>query len=168
MEKPTEPQTVTDLLGEGKLSLGGKRWLLKQADDRQALAISQRLGLPEVLGRVLADRGLDVETAPSFLDPKLKTHLPDPLHLKDMAKAAARITGAVQAGEPIAIFGDYDVDGATSAALFKRFLESAGARVVVYIPDRLEEGYGPNAPALLKLQAEGLQQPRRIIKDNVF
>lgn len=155
MEKLADKTTVTDMLGEGKLSLGGKRWLLKQADDRQALAITQRLGLPEVLGRVLADRGLDVETAPSFLDPKLKTHLPDPLHLKDMDKAAARIAGAVQAGEQIAIFGDYDVDGATSAALFKRFLESVGARIVVYIPDRLEEGYGPNAPALLKLQAEG-------------
>ena len=151
----TKAASVTDLLGEGTLSLGGKRWLLKTADDRQALAISQRLRLPEVLGRVLADRGLDVETAPAFLDPKLKTHLPDPQHLKDMDRAATRIAAAVQAGEGIAVFGDYDVDGATSSALLKRFLEGAGAKVRVYIPDRMEEGYGPNAPALLKLQEEG-------------
>lgn len=151
----TETTTATDMLGEGTLSLGGKRWLLKAADDRQALAISQRLSVPEVLGRVLSDRGLDVESAPAFLDPKLKTHLPDPLHLKDMDKAATRIASAVQAGEGIAVFGDYDVDGATSSAVLKRFLEGAGANVRVYIPDRLEEGYGPNAPALLKLQNEG-------------
>jgi single-stranded-DNA-specific exonuclease len=128
---------------------------LKAADDRQALAISQRLNVPEILGRVLADRGLDVETAGDFLDPKLKTLLPDPLHLKDMDKASDRLAVAVQAGEKIAIFGDYDVDGATSSAVLKRFLQAVGAVVSVYIPDRLEEGYGPNAPALLKLHSEG-------------
>ena len=152
---PSDSSTPTDMLGEGNLSLTGKRWLLKEASDRQALAISQRLNVPEVLGRVLSDRGLDVETAEGFLDPKLKTHLPDPLHLKDMDKAATRIAAAVMADERIAVFGDYDVDGATSSAVLKRFLMGAGGRVVVYIPDRLEEGYGPNAPALLKLQADG-------------
>ena len=146
---------VTEVFTDGKLSLGGKRWLLKDIDERQALALSQRLRVPEVVGRVLASRGLDVETADGFLDPKLKTHLPDPGHLKDMNKAAKRIADAVQAGENIAIFGDYDVDGATSSALLKRFLQAADAKVRVYIPDRLEEGYGPNAPALLKLQADG-------------
>lgn len=151
----TKTTTVIDMLGEGKLSLTGKRWLMKQADERQALALSQRLGVAEVLGRVLAGRGVGLDDAQAFLDPKLKTHLPDPLHLKDMDKAATRIASAVRAGEGIAIFGDYDVDGATSSALFKRFLQGAGAKITVYIPDRLEEGYGPNAPALLKLQAEG-------------
>ncbi|HEY9079152.1 single-stranded-DNA-specific exonuclease RecJ [Magnetovibrio sp.] len=146
---------VREVFADGKLSLTGKRWLLKETDDRQALAISQRLRVPEVVGRVLASRDLDVETAGGFLDPKLKTHLPDPGHLKDMDKAATRIADAVQAGENIAIFGDYDVDGATSSALLKRFLQAAGANVRVYIPDRLEEGYGPNAPALLKLHSEG-------------
>ena len=147
--------SVTHMLGEGKLSLTGKRWLLKDADERQALAISQRLNVPEILGRVLADRGLDVEQAPDFLDPKLKTQLPDPLHLKDMDKAAERLSKAIQNAENIAIFGDYDVDGATSSAVLKRFIQGAGGKVLVYIPDRLEEGYGPNAPALLKLQKEG-------------
>jgi len=149
------PSSQTDMLGEATLSLTGKRWLLKEASDRQSLAISQRLGVPEVLGRVLSDRGLDVETAEGFLEPKLKTHLPDPLHLKDMDRAATRIAAAVMADERIAVFGDYDVDGATSSTVLKRFLMGAGGRVVVYIPDRLEEGYGPNAPALLKLQADG-------------
>lgn len=146
---------VTDMLGEGKLSLTGKRWLLKTADERQALALSQRLRLDEVLGRVLAGRGVELDDAAAFLDPKLKTDMPDPLHLKDMDKAATRIADAVTRGEQIAIFGDYDVDGATSSAMLKRFLETCGAKVRVYIPDRLEEGYGPNAPALLKLQQEG-------------
>ena len=82
-----EGQTsVTHMLGKDKLSLTGKRWLLKDADERQALAISQRLNVPEILGRVLADRGLDVEQAPDFLEPKLKTQLPNPLHLKDMTR----------------------------------------------------------------------------------
>lgn len=151
----SDTTAVSNLLGEGTLSLTGKRWLLKTADERQALALSQRLGLAEVLGRVLAGRGVDLDAAPGFLEPKLKSDLPDPLHLKDMDKAAVRVAAAVQAGEQIAIFGDYDVDGATSSALLRRFLEAAGARVVVYIPDRLEEGYGPNAPALLRLKAQG-------------
>jgi len=147
--------SITDMLGDGHLSLTGKRWLLKSADERQALAISQRLQVPEVLGRVLADRGLDVENALDFLDPKLKTQLPDPLHLLDMDKASSRLFDAVQNAENVAIFGDYDVDGATSSAVLKRFIQGAGGKVKVYIPDRLEEGYGPNAPALLKLQSEG-------------
>ena len=140
---------------EPPFPLTGKRWLIKETDERQALALTQRVRVPDVVGRVLASRGWDVETAGSFLDPKLKTHLPDPMHLKDMDKAAQRIAEAVQAGETIAVFGDYDVDGATSSALLKRFLEAAGGKVRVYIPDRQAEGYGPNAPALLKLQAEG-------------
>ena len=147
--------TVSEFFKEDQLSLTGKRWLVKSADERQGLALSQRLRVPEVVGRVLSSRGLDVESAPSFLEPKLKTALPDPSHLKDMDKAAARVADAVEAGEGIAIFGDYDVDGATSSALLKRFLEAVGAKVTVYIPDRLEEGYGPNAPALIKLKEQG-------------
>lgn len=152
---PSSDSGVSEFFKDGKLSLSGKRWLVKDTDERQALALTQRLRVPDVVGRVLASRGLDVESAQGFLDPKLKTHLPDPSHLKDMDKAATRIAEAVKADERIAIFGDYDVDGATSSALLKRFLEAAGARVRVYIPDRLEEGYGPNAPALLKLKDEG-------------
>ncbi len=136
-------------------SLGGKRWLLRTGDERVALQMAQQLGIPEIVARVLAGRGVDAAAAPQFLEPKLRDQLPDPLHLKDMAKAAARIARAVAAGETVAVFGDYDVDGATSSALLHRFLTQAGGRVRVYIPDRIREGYGPNAPALLRLREEG-------------
>jgi single-stranded-DNA-specific exonuclease len=90
-----------------------------------------------------------------FLEPRLREQLPDPAHLKDMQVAAARLGRAIQNGELIAVFGDYDVDGATSSALLYRFINGAGGRVRIYIPDRQREGYGPNAAALLKLKEEG-------------
>src|SRR4029079_10613847 len=86
----------------------------------------------------------------------LRDLLPDPSSFRDMDAAADRIGRAIESGEKIAIFGDYDVDGATSAALFSRFLRAVGAQPVrLYVPDRGLEGYGPNAPALLKLKSEG-------------
>ncbi len=136
-------------------SLTGKRWIGRQADGRQSLALSQRLGLPEIVGRVLAARGVGLEDAGGFLNPTLKDLLPDPNRLKGMDKAAERLARAVMDGEQIGIFGDYDVDGATSAALLKRFIAAVGGQSTAYIPDRLKEGYGPNTPALLKLKDEG-------------
>ncbi len=117
--------------------------------------ISQRLGLPELLGRVLACREIDIDMVEAFLNPTLRESLPDPFHLLDMDKAADRLAEAIKAGQTIGIFGDYDVDGATSSALLQRFFRSVGADVIVHIPDRMIEGYGPNAPALLGLQAKG-------------
>jgi single-stranded-DNA-specific exonuclease len=146
--------TPSNFLGVER-SLLGKRWRERSGDDRLGLALAQRLDLPEIVGRILARRGIDAERAPGFLAPTLRDFLPDPLQLKDMGEAVVRLKRAVEKGETIAIFGDYDVDGATSAALLRRFLEAAGAHVVVYIPDRQREGYGPNAPALLKLKQEG-------------
>lgn len=136
-------------------SFSGKRWLLRSSDERLALATAQRLGVPEIIARVLAGRGVDVDAASRFLEPTLREQLPDPSHLRDMDKAAARLADAVARGELVAIFGDYDVDGATSAALLYRFLAQVGARARFYIPDRIKEGYGPNAPALLRLRDEG-------------
>lgn len=137
-------------------SLGGKRWRLRQADERAGLALAQRLEVPEIVGRVLAGRGVGPDQAEHFLNPRLRDLLTDPSHLLDMDAAAERLAAAVTGGETIAIFGDYDVDGATSAALLKRFLAAAGAPPVrVYIPDRRREGYGPNAAALVKLKEEG-------------
>jgi single-stranded-DNA-specific exonuclease len=136
-------------------SLTGRRWHLTGGDDRKAAMISQRLGLPELLGRVLACREIDIERVEAFLNPTLRDSLPDPFHLLDMDKAADRLADAVRSGETIGIFGDYDVDGATSSALLQRFFWAVGARVIVHIPDRMTEGYGPNAPALLGLQAKG-------------
>ncbi|TAN62479.1 MAG: single-stranded-DNA-specific exonuclease RecJ [Magnetospirillum sp.] len=136
-------------------SLTGRRWLSRSGDERLALALSQRLALPEMVGRVLAARGIGLDEAPSFLNPTLRDLLPDPSHLKDMDKAVARLVRAVADGETIGIFGDYDVDGATSSALLRNLLDAVGAKVRVYIPDRVTEGYGPNAPALLRLKADG-------------
>jgi single-stranded-DNA-specific exonuclease len=136
-------------------SLCGRRWRQRPADPRHALAFAQRHGLPEIVGRVLAARGVAPEEAERFLAPRLRDQLPDPDRFRDMAKAAERVAAAVRAGELVAVFGDYDVDGATSSALLERFLRAAGGRVRVYIPDRRKEGYGPNLPALLRLKAEG-------------
>jgi single-stranded-DNA-specific exonuclease len=137
-------------------SLCGRQWRASGGDDRLALALSQRLGLPEVVGRILAARGIDLDRAPSFLAPKLRDLLPDPSSFKDMDIAAERLAAAVRGGERIAVFGDYDVDGATSAALLQRFLEAVGGTVVVYVPDRQKEGYGPNLPALMRLKESGV------------
>jgi single-stranded-DNA-specific exonuclease len=151
-----KPQAGAAFLGVER-SLCGRRWRQRAADDRLALALAQRLSLPEPVARVLAGRGIGIAEAESFLTPTLRALLPDPHHLRDMALAAGRVADAVMAGEPIAVFGDYDVDGATSAALLKHFLAACGVPVRIYIPDRMKEGYGPNAPALLRLKSEGIR-----------
>jgi single-stranded-DNA-specific exonuclease len=137
-------------------SVCGRRWRLRNWDDRAGQAIAERLALPEIVGRLLAQRGIDVDHAPGFLAPRLRDQLPDPSHLRDMEIAAARLVRAVRDGETIGILGDYDVDGATSAALLTRFFNAVGGRTRVYVPDRLREGYGPNAAALLQLHKEGV------------
>jgi len=136
-------------------SLTGRCWSIRKSDDRVALAISQRLVVPEIVGRILAARNIGLDQAESYLNPTLKDLLPDPDHLKGMSAAVERLAKAVTENELIAVFGDYDVDGATSSALLKRLFDALGARSRIYIPDRLKEGYGPNIAALLKLQQEG-------------
>ncbi|MFZ5781341.1 MAG: single-stranded-DNA-specific exonuclease RecJ [Pseudomonadota bacterium] len=136
-------------------SLTGRRWAARLGDDRLALAMAQRHGLPDAICRLLAAREVALDGVPDFLEPTLRRFLPDPSHLKDMDTAVARLVGALRAGEKIVVFGDYDVDGATSSALLARFFRAVGADVGVYIPDRRKEGYGPNTPALLRLREEG-------------
>ena len=136
-------------------SICGRRWRLRAADGLEGQAVAERLALPEIVGRLLAQRGIDHNDAPGFLAPRLREQLPDPSHLRDMEVAAARLVHAVREGETIAVFGDYDVDGAASAALLLRFFAAVGGRTRVYVPDRLREGYGPSTPALLRLYAEG-------------
>ncbi|SHF93483.1 single-stranded-DNA-specific exonuclease [Kaistia soli DSM 19436] len=138
-------------------SATGRRW-----DDRldataglSATAMVQRHELPELLARVLAARGVAVDDASDFLNPSLRQLMPDPSVLTDMDSAAERIADAVERGEAVAIFGDYDVDGATSSALLARFLQSQGVPTRVYIPDRIFEGYGPNPDAIRLLIEEG-------------
>ncbi|HUN51862.1 MAG TPA: single-stranded-DNA-specific exonuclease RecJ [Candidatus Sulfotelmatobacter sp.] len=136
-------------------SLTGRRWRARAQNERLVQALAQRLGVPELVARVLAGRGVGLEQGDNFLNPTLRDLLPDPSRFHDMDRAAARVARAIQSGEAIAVFGDYDVDGATSAALLKLFCRAVGADIRVYVPDRIREGYGPNAPALLKLAAEG-------------
>jgi single-stranded-DNA-specific exonuclease len=136
-------------------SVCGRRWRWSCSDAQAGQEIAERLALPEIVGRLLAQRGVDLDHAPGFLKPRLREQLPDPTHLRDMEAAAARLVRAVRDDETIAIFGDYDVDGATSAALLARFFAAIGTRTRIYVPDRLIEGYGPNSAALLRLQTEG-------------
>jgi single-stranded-DNA-specific exonuclease len=138
-------------------SATGRAWRdrLDARGAARALAIAQRHDLPELLARILAGRNVEVEAVEAFLDPTIKRSMPDPDVLTAMPAAAARIADAIQRGETIAIFGDYDVDGATSAALLARFLRHAGIEPLIHIPDRLFEGYGPNVEAVRALAARG-------------
>lgn len=128
---------------------------LSERQDMLALAIAQGHGVPDIVARVLAGRGVLPEDAERFLDPTIRDLLPDPASLTDMGKAADRIAEAIQLGEKVAIFGDYDVDGASSSALMKRFLAHFGIESEVYIPDRIFEGYGPNPDAMRELIGRG-------------
>ena len=123
--------------------------------ERTGLGIAQRLDVSDMVGRLLAGRGIGIERAADFLEPTLRALMPDPDVLADMPAAAARLADAVQNGETVAVFGDYDVDGASSGALMAGYLRDLGCNVVSYVPDRLSEGYGPNAPALRGLAAQG-------------
>ena len=129
-------------------SVTGRRWVWRAGDPRIGLGIAQRLDLPELVGRLLAARGVGIEEAPHFLEPTLRALLPDPSTITDMDAAADRLAAAVRSGEHVAVFGDYDVDGACAAALMTHFLRRMGCEVTTYVPDRLAEGYGPNAPAI--------------------
>ena len=136
-------------------SVSGKYWRPRLADERAALALAQQLEVSDILARVLAARGIFAGEAESFLNPALRDMLPNPSVLRDMDLAAAHMAEAIRKGDKIAVFGDYDVDGATSGALILRFLKAIGGDGIYYIPDRAREGYGPNAPALHMLNAQG-------------
>lgn len=136
-------------------SLSGHCWRLRAAEAGPAEALAREHDIPELLARVVLGRGVAPDAVTEFLHPSLKGQLPDPSHLLDMDVAAERVAGAVIGNETIAIFGDYDVDGATSSALLARFLRQLGREPIVYIPDRILEGYGPNTKALLELKKRG-------------
>ena len=139
-------------------SASGRLWRRRAGDERLGLAISQRLDLPDLIGQLLAARGQTLESAASYLEPRLRDLMPDPASFRDMDKAASRLADAILGGEQIAIFGDYDVDGATSTALLTRFLRQVGAKPpILYVPDRMKEGYGPNVAAMEQLKGAGAQ-----------
>jgi single-stranded-DNA-specific exonuclease len=148
---------------ESRLVLGvensatGRAWRdrLDERGAARALAIAQRHDLPELLARILAGRNVEADAVDAFLDPSIKRAMPDPYVLTAMKEAAERIANAVGRGESVAIFGDYDVDGATSAALLARYLRQCGRDPIIHIPDRLFEGYGPNIDAVRALAERG-------------
>jgi single-stranded-DNA-specific exonuclease len=136
----------------------GRAWCdrLDERGAARALAIAQRYAdMPELLARILAGRGVELDEVTSFLDPTVRALMPDPHTLADMRIAARRLMEAIIRGETVAIFGDYDVDGATSAAVLGRYLRHCGLHALIHIPDRLFEGYGPNAEAVRALAARG-------------
>jgi single-stranded-DNA-specific exonuclease len=135
----------------------GRAWR-DRLDERavsRALSIAQRHGLPELLARILAGRDVEADAVELFLDPSIRRMMPDPDVLTGMTAAAERIADAMQRGECVAIFGDYDVDGASSAALLGSFLRQGGREPLIHIPDRLFEGYGPNVEAVRALAGRG-------------
>jgi len=133
-------------------SLSGRRWVGPTIEtDRASEAMMQDTGLPHAVCQVLARRGVASGDAQAFLTPQLRDLLPDPRLLKDMQSAAARFIKAVRGGERVAIFADYDVDGGSSAALLIDWLRQMGREATLYVPDRIDEGYGPNVPAMQML-----------------
>ncbi|MFL5025746.1 MAG: single-stranded-DNA-specific exonuclease RecJ [Microvirga sp.] len=135
----------------------GRTWV-ERCDAAQgtiALAIAQTHGLPDVLSRVLAGRGVGIHDTEGFLNPRLRDLMPDPHRLTDMEAAASRLADAVMGNEKVAIFGDYDVDGACSAALLAEYLRACGLDYAIHIPDRITEGYGPNVDAIRALKEQG-------------
>ncbi len=140
-----------------KQSVTGRIWRdrLDPRGAARALAIAQRYQVPEMLARVIAGRGIDIDAVEDFLDPTIRKLMPDPYTVTQMEAAANRIADAATRGEKVAIFGDYDVDGATSAALLAWHLRHCGLDPLIHIPDRIFEGYGPNMEAIRNLAAKG-------------
>jgi single-stranded-DNA-specific exonuclease len=148
---------MTRLFLEVQKSVCGRAWR-DRLDERaaaRALSMTQRHNVSELMARVLAGRDVAIDDVEEFLDPTVRRLMPDPDVLTGMPAAAARIADAVERAEQIAIFGDYDVDGATSAAVLAKFLRLTGREPMIHIPDRLFEGYGPNTEAIRTLAERG-------------
>lgn len=136
-------------------SISGRRWTPRLQDERLAQAIAERHELPEILGRVMAARGVGLEEAEAFLNPTIRSLMPQPSALKDMEKGAQRLAEAIIAQTRIGIISDYDVDGVSSAAIFQMFLRAVGSDANIHMPDRLTEGYGPSEHAVKLLKEQG-------------
>ena len=143
-----------DFLGVSR-SLTGRAWRRRPADEADTRAHALRHGLPEPLARALASRGVRADEGAQYLAPTLKALFPDPSSFLDMDKAADLLVDALVRDRPMVVFADYDVDGATSAALLVRWFRAMGKDLGVYVPDRLLEGYGPSPAAFRRIKAEG-------------
>ena len=138
-------------------SLNKSRWVVPDAPMAAVEAVVRNHDVPEIIARLLVQRGIAADDIAGFLSPTLKDNFPDPFSLAGMEEAAAYLARAVQDKRSLAIFGDFDVDGATSSALLYRFFKACGLEVPIYIPDRLSEGYGPNTGALQTLKGRGAE-----------
>lgn len=136
-------------------SLNSYRWVQKPFEDKEAEDIVRRFDFPFIIGQILSSRHIKSEDIESFLHPSFKYHLPDPINLKDMDKGIRRVAKAIKTREKIAIFGDYDVDGATSSSLFYLFLRSIGFEAFLHIPNR-EDGYGPTIASMEDFISKGI------------
>ena len=138
-------------------SIKGQRWVARLDDQRLAQAIAEQNELPEILGRVMAARGVELDQVEAFLNPTLRSLMPQPSVMMDMEKGAARLAEGIIARESIGIISDYDVDGVSSAAILLRFIRAVGHDATVYIPDRVTEGYGPSEKAVSALKDQGTE-----------
>jgi single-stranded-DNA-specific exonuclease len=136
-------------------TINGAKLHFKSISVKDKLFLTQKYGIPYVISTLLYNRQPNLDEIDHFLSPKLKNLIPDPFLLLGMQKAINRIIDAIKLDEKIVIYGDYDVDGATSSALFKKYFKALGLNVKIYIPDRISEGYGPNKSAFLKLKELG-------------
>lgn len=133
----------------------GFTWQQKEFDERFALMLQQKFDLPNALAKIVATKNIALDDIENFLNPTIKATLPNPFDLLDMEAAVVHVINAVKGKKKITIFADYDVDGATSSALLRRFFREIGVVVEIYVPDRILEGYGPNSQALLALKKNG-------------
>lgn len=138
-------------------SLNKARWVLPDADLNIVERLARKYDLPEIVARLLCVRGIPENQVESFLHPTLQKDFPDPFSLAGMGALADDMACFIREGRSFAIFGDFDVDGATSSALLRRFLKACGVEAPIYIPERLSEGYGPNIEALTKLKEAGAE-----------
>jgi single-stranded-DNA-specific exonuclease len=146
-------RTATDISD----SLSNAKWVMVDADQDKVEIMMRRYDLPEFIARLLVSREISIDDVETFLKPSLAKNFPDPFSLKDMDKASEELAKAISQGKGIGIFADFDVDGATSTGILVRFFKEIGLDVPFYIPDRLEEGYGPNVNALQKLKEQGAE-----------
>ena len=147
---------IPEQSSEQKTSITGKLWNTGQPDERLILSLTQRFDLSPILARLLTLRGIDLDSTESYLTPTLRTLMPDPSTLIDMDKAVHKVIDAIQKKKKIVAYGDYDVDGATSSALLRRYFHDIDHPIELYIPDRIEEGYGANTQALQSLAKKGI------------
>jgi len=159
--QPDSAPTTSPGAGEALLgvqsSATGRRWLEREADSSLTSALARRLDVPIALARVLVARGVGLEDGEDFLAPSLKRFLPDPATFAGMDEAVATLADAIDNNRRVAVFADYDVDGATSAAQLVRWFRARGIEIEVYVPDRIAEGYGPSGQAFSALKNRGAE-----------